>query len=35
MIECLAPALCRFDKYPEIIAQLLLTDEFVQGYRPD
>src|SRR5207248_10759186 len=35
MVECLAAGLRRFDKDPQIVAQLMLTDEFIERGRPD
>ena len=35
MVERLAAGLRRFDKDAQIVTQLMLTDEFVEGGRPD
>ena len=35
MVESLAAGLRRFDKDAQIVAQLMLTDEFIEGGRPD
>src|SRR5207237_5803499 len=35
MVERLAAGLRRFDKDAQIVAQLMLTDEFIEGGRPD
>ena len=35
MVERLAAALRRLDKDAQIVAQLMLTDEFIEDGRPD